>query len=264
MIPFINSMKEAYDLKGKSAIVTGGNGGIGLGIAKSMAECGVDVAILCRNMQKAENALKELSAYGGKYQAFSCDVTSPESVHTAVADAWAAFGDIEILVNNSGISSMGKFLDMDQNLTDWRNVMDTDLTGMAQVTYEVGKRMRDAGKGGAIVNITSNAGVIVNKGITISPYAVAKAGANHFTRCMAVELGEYNIRVNGIAPGFTHAGFGARPSPLMLQLVEDQQPLKRMGEAIEIGALAVFLASPGAAHITGEVVIIDGGYTLQA
>jgi NAD(P)-dependent dehydrogenase (short-subunit alcohol dehydrogenase family) len=123
--------------------------------------------------------------------------------------------------------------------------------------------MREAGKGGSIINITSNAGATVVKGIDISPYAVAKAGANHFTRCMAVELGEHDIRVNAIAPGFTRAGFGANPGPELLRQVEAQQPLKRMGEAIEIGALSVFLASPASAHITGEVIIVDGGYTLS-
>ena len=263
MIPFIESMKNAFDLSGKTAIVTGGNGGIGLGIAKALAESGADIAILCRNMDKAKTALEELGAYGGKYFAYSCDVTNLQSVHDAVESVCGYFGDIDILVNNSGISHGGKFLDMDPDFSVWDSVIGTDLTGMAHVTYAVGKSMRDAGKGGSIVNITSNAGAIVNKGVGLSIYAVAKAGANHFTRCMAVEFGEYDIRVNAIAPGFTNAGFGADPPPSLIELVEDQQPLKRMGEAIEIGALAVYLASPAAAHVTGEVITVDGGYTLS-
>ena len=263
MIPYISTMKNAFDLSGKNAIVTGGNGGIGLGIAKSLAESGANVAILCRNMDKAKIALEELSAYGGKYNAFSCDILDLKSVMSAVDEAIKDFGDIEILVNNSGIAGGGKFLDMDPDFSAWYSVIDTDLTGMAHVTYAVGRRMRDAGKGGSIVNITSNAGATVVKGINISPYAVAKAGANHFTRCMAVEFGEYDIRVNAIAPGFTRAGFAANPRPELLIQVDHQQPLKRLGEAIEIGALAVFLASPAAAHITGEVVTVDGGYTLS-
>jgi len=256
-------MKEAFGLTGKSAIVTGGNGGIGLGIAKALAECGADIAIFCRNMEKAAKALEELSAYGGKYKAYSCDITDMKSVKNAVDEAFGEFGGIEILVNNSGIGAAGAFLDMDPELMEWSAVIDTDLTGMARVTYAAGRRMRDAGKGGSIINITSNAGAIVNKGISISAYAVAKAGANHFTRCMAVELGAFDIRVNAIAPGYTRAGFSADPPPMMIQLVEEQQPLKRLGEAIEIGALAVFLASPASAHITGEVITVDGGYTLS-
>ena len=264
MIPFITSMKQAFDISGKTAIVTGGNGGIGLGIAKALAECGVNIAILCRNMDKAKNALEELKQFGGKYQAFSCDLLNPESVKEAVDGAIAAFGDIDILVNNSGVAAGGYILDQDRNLSDWHFVLNTDLTGMAQMTWEVGNRMRAAGKGGAIVNITSNAGAIVNKGLTISPYAVAKAGANHFTRCMAIELGQYDIRVNAIAPGFIHAGFGADPPPMMYDLVNEQQANKRLGEAIEIGATVVFLASPAAAMITGEVLTVDSGYCLPA
>jgi len=265
MIPFINTMKEAYDISGKNAIVTGGNGGIGLGIVKCLAECGVNVGIFCRNMEKAANALEELKVYDNvKIKAFTCDVTDPDAVEKAVAAYCEDFGDINILVNNSGVAGGGPFLDMDRALTVWHNTINVDLHGMAHMIYEVGNRMRAAGKGGAIVNITSNSGEIVNKGMILTPYAAAKAGANHFTRSMSVELAAYDIRVNAIAPGFIHAGFGANPSPLLFKLIEDQQPLKRMGEAIEVGALAVFLASPAAAHITGEVITIDGGYSLQA
>ena len=262
MIPYIASMKGAFDLSGKNAIITGGNGGIGLGIGKAMAECGVNIAIFCRNMEKAENALSELSVYGGKYQAFSCDVTDPESVNLAVEAACKEFGNIDILVNNSGVAGGGKLLDLDRSLTEWRQTVETDLIGMIQVTHEVGKRMRDAGKGGCIINITSNAGNIVNRGFPLTPYSAAKAGGNRFTKCMAVELGEYDIRVNAIAPGYTRAGFGAVPNPEIIDLIDLQQPLKRYCEAIELGATAVFLASPAAAHITGEVITVDGGYSL--
>ena len=263
MIPSISSMKEAFDLKGKNAIVTGGNGGIGLGIAKALAECGVNIAIFCRNMDKAKAALEELGGFGGKYKAFACDITDLKNVMEVTKTAFDEFGSIEILINNSGVAGGGKFLDMDPDFSAWNFVIDTDLTGMAHVTYAVGRLMRDAGKGGTIINITSNAGAIVNKGVEISPYAVAKAAANHFTRCMAVEFGEYDIRVNAIAPGFTRAGFGADSPPAVVELVKAQQPLKRMGEAIEIGAMAVFLSSQAAAHITGEVITVDGGYTLS-
>ena len=264
MISPITDMKSAFDLSGKNAIITGGNGGIGLGIGKAMAEIGVNVAIFCRNMEKADGALEELSVYGGKYQAFSCDVTNPQSVADAVEAACKEFGDFEILVNNSGISGGGRLLDIERDLTVWRQVVETDLMGVIQVTHEVGKRMRDAGKGGAIVNITSNAGGMVNRGAGLAIYGAAKAGANHFTQSIAVDLAKYNIRVNAIAPGYIRAGFGANPGQGMFDMLDAQQPLNRLGEAIEIGALAIFLASPAAAHITGEIITIDGGYSLQA
>jgi NAD(P)-dependent dehydrogenase (short-subunit alcohol dehydrogenase family) len=184
MIPFIKSMKGAFDLTGKNAVVTGGNGGIGLGIAKALAECGANVAIFCRNMDKAKVALEELSTYSGKFKAYSCDIVNLQNVISVVDEACKDFGDFEILVNNSGVAGGGRFLDMDPSFDMWNSVIDTDLNGMAHVTYAVGKKMRESGKGGSIINITSNAGAIVNKGLKIHPYAVAKAAANHFTRCM--------------------------------------------------------------------------------
>ena len=264
MIQAITSMKDAFMLSGKTAIITGGNGGIGLGIAHAMAEMGANIAILCRNMEKAASALDQLRPYGGRYEAYPCDITQSQSVAAAVEAVWKDLGDVEILVNNSGVAGGGKLLDADPDLSAWRQVIETDLVGMMQVTHEAGKRMRDAGKGGSIINITSNTGAIVNRGGFLAVYGAAKAGANYFTKSMAVELGEFNIRVNAIAPGYTRAGLGANPGEYLYKLVEAQQPLKRLGEAIEIGALAVFLASPAAAHITGEIITIDGGYTLQA
>ena len=256
-------MKNAFDLTGQNAIVTGGNGGIGLAIATALAQSGANVAILCRDLQKAEKALESLRPCGGKYESFSCDVTDLPGVRKAVADVYTSFGEIQILVNNAGVTTDGAFLDMDENLSEWYRVINTDLHGVAHMTYEVGKRMRDAGKGGSIINVTSLSGVVVHKSSPRSPYNTSKAGINHFTRAMAVELGKYNIRANAIAPGFIHSGFTAHPTEQFLQMIREAQPLDRLGEAIEVGALAVFLASPAAAHLTGTVQLIDGGYSLS-
>ena len=193
MIQPITSMKEAFDLSGKNALITGGNRGLGKAIALAMAEQGANIAIFCRDLSKARETLEELSQYGGKYESFSrcCRF---ENVRKAVAEAYDSFGQFDILVNNAGVSCVSELLDMDQDLTAWYNVLNTDLNGTVHMTYEVGKRMRDAGKGGSIINITSNAGYIVNKTHAMSPYSSSKAAANHFTRCMAVELGKYDIR----------------------------------------------------------------------
>lgn len=262
MIPYITTMKGAFDLTGKNAIVTGGNGGIGLGIAKALAECGANVGIFCRNMDKAKTALEQLSEIGGKHKAYPCDVLKLDSIKEAANAFNADFGDIDILINNSGVGTGGRFLDQDENLTDWHFCIDTDLSGVAHVTYVVGNIMRKQGKGGSIVNISSNAALTVNKGFGLSAYAAAKAGVNQLTKSLAYEFGEFDVRINAICPGFTRAGFGENPAQAMLDLVAAQQPLPRMGEAIEMGALAVFLVSPASAHITGEIIAVDGGYTL--
>lgn len=263
MIQPITSMQGAFDLSGKTAVITGGNRGLGFGIATAMAQSGANIAILCRDRKKAEEALNELKQYGGKYASFDCDVTDRPSVRAAVAAVVDAFGGIDILVNNAGVSCTKSLLEMDEELTDWYKVINTDLNGCVHMTYEVAKRMRDAGNGGCIVNITSNAGFMVNHGQPMSPYSSAKAAMNHFTHCMACELAPYDIRVNGIAPGFTNSELSVHIPPENLARINDQAVAGRFGEPIEIGALAVYLASPAAAQVTGTIQVIDGGYMLR-
>ena len=185
MIKPITNMKDAFSLKGQVAVITGGNRGLGFGIASAMAEVGADIAILCRDRAKAEEALAELAQFGGKYKSFDCDVTNINSCMAAAEAVTAEFGDIDILVNNAGTSCFSELLDMDEELSDWYKVLNTDLNGMVHMTYVFGKKMRDAGKGGCIINITSNASFIVNKTQPMSPYSSSKAAGNHFTHCMA-------------------------------------------------------------------------------
>lgn len=263
MIPSIVNMKDAFSLKGKNALVTGGNRGLGLACAAAFAEQGANVAIFCRDAKKAAEALEELKPFGGKYMSFSCDVTSLESVRKAVAEAWDEFGGFEILVNNAGVSCVKELLDMDEELTDWYSVLNTDLNGTVHMTYEVGKRMRDAGKGGSIINMASNAAFIVNKTQAMSPYSSSKAAVVHFTHCMAVELGKFDIRVNAICPGFTNTELSRHIPKDMFSYINNQMPLGRFGEPIEVGALAVYFASPAAAQVTGTAQVIDGGYILS-
>ena len=263
MIPPITSMENAFALTGQNAIITGGNRGIGFSIADAMAQSGANIAILCRDIEKAKSAIEELQPYKGKYECFACDVTDLVSVRKAVAEVYASFGEINILVNNAGVATNRAFLDMDEDLSDWYKVLNTDLNGVVHMTYEVGKRMRDAGKGGSIINISSLSGIIVHRNSPRSPYNASKAGVNHFTHAMAIELGQYNIRANAIAPGYIRTGFTANPTEDFVNMVRSVQPMDRLGEGIEVGALAVFLASPAANHLTGTIQIIDGGFSLS-
>lgn len=262
--PGITTIKGAFDLSGKNAVVTGGNGGLGFGVSKAFAESGANVAIFCRDMEKAAKALEELKPNGGNYEAFSCDVTDMASVKAAAEKAYQSLGNIDILVNNAGVTANTKFFDMDGDLADWRQVVDTDLTGIVNMTYLIGKRMRDSGKGGSIINVTSNAGLMINRDMYISPYSTAKAAANHFTRSMAVELGRYDIRVNAIAPGFISGGFGKNASPERDKQIFAAQAVDRRGTVMEVGALAVYLASPASGYTTGAVIVMDGGYSLSS
>jgi len=263
MIAPIVDMNKAFSLEGKVAVITGGNRGLGFACASAFAQQGADVAILCRDSAKAAEAIAELQQFGGKYESFSCDVTDLQSVRDAVEAVCASFGGIDILVNNAGVSCVNELLDMDEELTDWYKVLNADLNGTVHMTYEVGKRMRDAGKGGSIINMASNAAYIVNKTQAMSPYSVAKAGVVHFTHCMAVEMGKYNIRVNAIAPGFVNTELSKWIPKDQFDYINNQMPLGRFGEPIEVGALAVYFASPAAANVTGTCQVIDGGYILS-
>jgi len=263
MIPSITTMEGAFSLAGKNAIVTGGNRGLGAAVAKAFAEQGANVAIFCRDQKKAAETIEELKPFGGKYESFSCDVTDIESCRAAVAKMVESFGGIDILVNNSGVTIVGGFLDQPEDLSDWYKVLNVDLNGTVHMTYIVGNIMREAGKGGCIINMTSNAGFMVNYGQPMSGYSSSKAAANHFTHCMAVELAPYDIRVNGIAPGFTNTELSQFIPEDVVSRVTVQTVTRRFGEPIEVGALAVYLASPAAAQMTGHIAVIDGGYMLR-
>lgn len=262
MIQPIQSMENAFSLAGKTALVTGGNRGLGKAIAEAMAQCGADVAILCRDAKAGEEALATLRQYGRRAEGFWADITDVDSLRAALGAAYQSFGHFDILVNNSGTSCRTTLLDMDEDLTDWYKVIDTNLNGTVRMTYEVGKRMRDAGRGGCIINMTSIAGSIVNKTQAMSPYSSSKAALNHFTHCMASEMGGFDIRVNAIAPGFTNTELSRFIPEDAFAYITKQTSVGRFGEPIEVGALAVFLASPAAAQITGAVFTIDGGYSL--
>lgn len=257
----ITSMETAYSLKGKTAIITGGNTGIGFGISTAFAQQGANIAIFCRNQQSAEEAIKELSQYGGVYKFYRTDISDFDNCKASVDAVCADFGGIDILVNNGGVAAMGGVLDYGEDLKEWFHCIDVDLNGAFRMCYLVGKKMRDAGKGGKVVNITSNSGNMCNIP-SFTPYNVAKAGLNRLTKCLAWEWAPYHINVNAIAPGFTHSNFTKGNPPELEKFMCEKVPVGRFGEPIEIGALAVYLASESSDMVTGSVVTIDGGYNL--
>lgn len=261
MIQPIQSMENAFDISGKTAIVTGGSRGLGAAIATAFAQSGVNVAVISSKSQ-CEETVESLKQYGGKYKGYIADVGSLASVKSVVSEINKDFGNIDILVNNAGISCVSELLDMDEELTDWYNVTNVNLNGTVNMTYTVGKLMRDAGNGGSIINISSMAGHSIMRTQAMIPYCASKAAINHFTHGLAWELGKFDIRVNAIAPGFFDTDLSHFIPEQEVAYITGQQPLKRFGNPIEIGALAVYLASQASAHMTGVVVPIDGGYTL--
>ena len=256
-------MNKAFDLSGKNVIVTGGSRGLGAAISLAMAESGANIALIS-SKSSTEETLEKLSAYGGKYKGYTGNVADLAAIRETITSIHKDFGSIDVLVNNAGISCLSELVDMDEDLSDWYEVTGVNLNGTVNTTFCVSKIMRDAKKGGAIINISSMAGGQIVRTQAMAPYSCSKAAINQFTRSMAWELGKYDIRVNAIAPGFFNTDLSHFIPDDQVAYITDQQPLSRFGEPVEIGAMAVYLASQAAAHITGSVFTIDGGYSLSS
>ncbi|NLT13640.1 MAG: SDR family oxidoreductase [Clostridiales bacterium] len=259
---YLKSMDNAFSLKGKNTVVTGGAKGIGLGIATAFAHQGANVAIFARDEKAAGEVIKDFSGkYEGSFSFYKTDISSMESCRDSVSRYINDNKRIDVLVNNAGIGTAGRFVDMDEELSDWFECFDVDLHGAARMSYQVLKHMRKAGSG-HIINITSNAGEIINKPF-LTAYAASKAAFNHFTRCLAAEVAPDGIRVNAIAPGFTFSNFVKdMPEEAYKALCADI-PIGRFAQAFEIGALAVYLAGDISDIVTGAVFTADGGFALQ-
>jgi NAD(P)-dependent dehydrogenase (short-subunit alcohol dehydrogenase family) len=263
----VTDLSRVMDVTGLNVIVTGGSGGIGGGICEAFAQRGANVAILDVNLEEAKAEAEKLRGFGGQtvarqHLAVACDVADHHSVRVAVAEVFAAFDNVDVLVNNAGISLVKAFLDMDDDLPEWHKVIDVDLHGPAYMTHAVANRMRAAGRGGLVINISSVGGTTCSgaKAMPLPGYTAAKAALNHMSRAWAVEFAEYGIRVNCIMPGPTHSRLDAQLTPGMKSMIEHSMLTGRFGEPLEIGALCVFMASAEGAHLNGVVMPHDGGF----
>ena len=256
----ISSMTDAFSVKGMNVIVTGGNRGIGLGISAAYAQSGANVAILCRNIEKGHKAVEQLRQYETTCMCVACNVGSLDSVRAAVAEVLATFPVIDVLVNNAGIAAVSEFLN-DKDQKGWHEVINTNLNGPAYMIYEVVPHMIKADRGGSVINISSTGGQALGGARThpMPGYHASKAALDMFTRNMAIEFGDYGIRVVGIAPGPTHSDLDVDLPPDALEKFANLMPMHRFAEPIEIGALCVYLSSPAGNHITGTTVVHDGG-----
>jgi NAD(P)-dependent dehydrogenase (short-subunit alcohol dehydrogenase family) len=259
----ITSIKDAFSLKGKNALITGGNRGIGKGIATAMAQSGANIAIMARDEETSSQAVKELTKNGGTHRFYKGDVSEYNQAKVVVDAVSKDYGKIDILVNNSGIFRWFNVMDMNPDLKDWYDVINVNLHGVFIMSYLVAKKMKETG-GGSIINISSNASRIVNVPNNTSSYSVSKAGVDHLTHCLAYEFGQYKIRVNSICPGFTEMDTPPDTEELrgIVNFWKERCPTGRFNQPLELGALAVFLASEAAENMTGSINTMDGGYEL--
>lgn len=242
------------DLTGKNALVTGSTRGIGRAIAETLAKAGARVAVVGRDLQKAQEAA---AAVGGGAQGFACDVTDTAAVAKLVSDVEAAFGSIDILVNNAGITKDNLVMRLKDE--DWDAVLNANLRGAFAAIRAVSRGMMKR-RSGRIINVSSIIGIIGNKGQ--ANYAASKAGLIALTKSVAKELGSRNILVNAVAPGFIETEMTAAMTPEAREGLGKQIALERLGTPQDVAATVAFLASDLASYITGQVLVVDGGMVM--
>jgi NAD(P)-dependent dehydrogenase (short-subunit alcohol dehydrogenase family) len=249
-------MNLTADLTGKRALITGASSeGFGAHFARTLAKAGAEVVVAARRIEPLEALAAEIIGAGGKALPVRMDVTDAESV----AAGFAATGDIDILVSNAGVERSGLALDMSE--ADYDYVMDINLKGVWLVGTEAARRMRDAGKGGSIINIASITGHRGMKGT--APYSVSKAGVIHMTKQLAVEVARYDIRVNSISPGY----FATDMVREFLEseggeILRKRIAMRRFGRFEDLDGALLLLASDASRFMTGSDIAVDGGHLL--
>jgi 2-deoxy-D-gluconate 3-dehydrogenase len=249
-----------FNLSGKTAIVTGGNGGIGRGIALALAEAGANVCIAGRNEQKNENVRMEIEALGASVIAQRCDVNDNISIAETIEATIDAFGGLNILVNNAGIVT----LNSPEAITDeeWMSVINTNLNSVFRFCRAAHQSLAKAG-GGKIINIGSMYSIFGSP--FAASYAASKGGVVQLSKSLAVSWAEDNIQVNAILPGWIETDMTA---PLETDMAEihaaiiARTPTRRFGQPEEVGGTAVYLASSASNFVTGQSIAVCGGYSI--
>ncbi len=251
-------------LDGKTAVVTGGNRGIGAGIARALAEAGADVVIANRDADAGAAAADELAAAtGAETLAVPVDVTDEAAVEAMVETTVAEFGDVDVLVNNAGITVNVPAEEM--SLDDWHRVVEVNLTGAFLCAKHAGRRMI-AGDGGSIINVSSISAFVANHPQPQVGYNASKAGVEGLKSQLASEWASEDVRVNNINPGYVRTEMVdevLETDPEMAAAWRREMLLEEMATPEDIGPLAVYLASDAAWYVTGESISIDGGYSVR-
>jgi 2-deoxy-D-gluconate 3-dehydrogenase len=255
-------MSKLFDLSGRVAIVTGGNGGIGLGMAEGLARAGAALVIVGRNAGKNAAAVKALEALGAKAAAVEADVTQQSACQALVAAGLARFGRVDILVNNAGINIRKQ--PQDYTLEEWKSVLDTNLSSAFLCSQAAYPAMLKSG-GGKIVNIGSMLSIF--GAAFAGPYGASKGGIVQLTKSLACAWAKDNIQVNSVLPGWidTELTRAARKEVSGLhERVLARTPAGRWGDPADFAGIAVFLASGASDFVTGAAITVDGGYSSLA
>jgi NAD(P)-dependent dehydrogenase (short-subunit alcohol dehydrogenase family) len=253
---------KRFDLSGRTALITGAARGLGRSIALAFAEAGADVALGLRDVSRDDGLAEEIRSLGRRALPVQMDVGQLDQVEAAVAATVEEFGALDLLVNNAG-GGAGHVPAEKVSLRSFQRTLDVNLRGTFFACQAAFMSMRERGFG-RIVNISSQAAVVALPGEAV--YCATKAAVSHLTRCLAVEWGQYGINANAVAPTFIRTpGTESALSDLTFRAeVEDRiAALHRIGEPDEVAGAVVFLCSPAASLITGELLVIDGGWTIR-
>jgi NAD(P)-dependent dehydrogenase (short-subunit alcohol dehydrogenase family) len=253
---------ERFDLSGRTALITGAARGLGRAIALALAEAGADVTLGLRDVGRDDGLAEEIRSLGRRALAVQMDVVELDQVEAAVAATVDEFGSVDLLINNAG-GGAGHVPAEDVSLDGFQRTLDVNLRGTFFACQAAFASMREKSFG-RIVNVSSQAGLVALPGEAV--YCATKAAVSHLTRCLAVEWGQYGINANAVAPTFIRTP-GTEPAlsdPIFRAEVEERiAALHRIGEPDEVAGAVVFLCSPAASLITGEVLVIDGGWTVR-
>ncbi len=245
------------ELNGKVAVVVGGTSGIGLAIAKGMAEAGADVVATSRRMDMVEAAAAEIEQRGRRSLRVASDVSDRASLQNVLDESIRAFGKVDILVNSAGRTKRAPTLDFSE--TDWNDIIDTNLTGTLRAAQVFGRHMLER-ESGSIINIASLSTFVAL--YEVAAYSASKAAVASLTKSLAIEWAKQGVNVNAIAPGVFRTALNTK---LLDETPRGQEflartPMGRFGKVEELAGAAVFLASDAASYVTGEVLVVDGGF----
>ena len=263
------SITELFDLTGKGAVVTGGGKGIGERIVYRLAEAGASVIIADIDLESASGTAEAIQAEGSKARAVVADAGSLVDARKVAGECVQAFGSVDILVNNAGIYPPSPVLDMREET--WDKVLSTNLKGVFFYSQAVAQRMMNTGRGGRIINIASLEAL--HPTVQLAHYDASKGGVLMVTKALALELAPHGILVNAVAPGIIRTpGLEELLAALIptgqtfeekAEMFKPRVPLGRMGEPDDVAKVVLFLASSAADYVTGEMIVVDGGYLLS-